>query len=119
MTSAWYITAGCLLGAMLPLEVIVAAPLTPKPDPEKGRMLAERICVACHVVSKQAATPAIGADVPSFSAIANKPGQTTETLAGRIVIPHPPMPAIALTREEIVNVVTYIMTLKDEAPKGP
>lgn len=38
-----------------------------------------------------------------------------EAIAGRIVIPHPPMPAVALSREEIANVVAYIMTLKDAA----
>lgn len=36
-----------------------------------------------------------------------------ESIAGRIVIPHPPMPAISLSREEIANVVAYIMTLRD------
>lgn len=88
----------------------LAGPATPRPDPEKGHALAERVCVACHAVSKQ--TASIATDVPSFEAIANKPGQSAEALAGRIVIPHPPMPTIALTREEIVNVVSYIMTLK-------
>lgn len=91
-----------------------AGPVTPKPDPEKGRALAERACIACHVVSRQAASP-IPADVPSFLAIANKPGQSMERIAGRIVIPHPPMPTISLSREEIANVVAYIMTLRDRA----
>jgi cytochrome c len=97
---------------------MAAGPVTPRPDPEKGRALAERVCVACHVVSKQAASP-VAADVPSFLAIANKPGQTMETVAGRIVIPHPPMPAIALSREEIANVVAYIMTLRDGEAGSP
>jgi mono/diheme cytochrome c family protein len=96
-----------------------AARATPKPDPEKGRALAERACVACHIVSKEATASTIPADVPSFAVIANKPGQSMETIAGRIVIPHPAMPAIALTREEIVNVVAYIMTLKEHDPKSP
>jgi mono/diheme cytochrome c family protein len=90
-----------------------AAPVTPKPDIEKGHALAERFCVTCHVVSRQASTSTIPADVPSFPEIAKKPGQSMEALAGRIVIPHPPMPAIALSRQEIANVVAYIMTLKD------
>ena len=96
---------------------IAAGPLTPKPDAQKGRALAERACVACHVVSGPAVSP-VAADVPTFMAIANKPGQTMEAIAGRIVIPHPPMPAIALSREEIGNVVAYIMTLREGEDGG-
>lgn len=97
--------------SMIGGPALAAAPQTPKPDPVKGRVLAERACVACHVVSERAVSP-VAADVPTFAAIANKPGQTMEAIAGRIVIPHPPMPAIALSREEIGNVVAYIMTLR-------
>lgn len=97
--------------SMIGAPAFAAAPHTPKPDPVKGRALAERACVACHVVSERAVSP-VAADVPTFAAIANKPGQTMEAIAGRIVIPHPPMPAISLSREEIGNVVAYIMTLR-------
>jgi cytochrome c len=86
-----------------------AGSVAPKPNPERGRVLAERVCATCHVISGTSATT-LAADVPSFRAIANKPGQSMEMIAGRIVIPHPPMPAVALTREEIANVVAYIMT---------
>jgi cytochrome c len=105
-----------IIGLMLTTGAALAAgPVTPKPDPKKGRELAERVCSTCHIVSEQATSGAVTADVPSFAAIADKPDQSLERLAGRIVIPHPPMPAIALTREEIVNVVSYIMTLKGHA----
>jgi mono/diheme cytochrome c family protein len=92
--------------------------MPPKPNPEKGRALAERVCATCHVISKTADSP-LAADVPSFYAIANKPGQSMEMIAGRIVIPHPPMPAVALTREEIINVVTYIMTFQAVSGSSP
>ena len=106
--------ASVLAVSVLRFDAGNAAPTTPRTDPGKGRALAERVCVTCHVVSNEAATSTVAADVPSFVAIANKPGQSMETLAGRIVVPHPPMPAIALSREEIANVVAYIMTLRDE-----
>lgn len=114
----WAARSRSIAGVVLAMATVAApafaaGPLTPKPDPVKGRALAERACVACHVVSKPASST-IAADVPSFVAIANKPGQTMEAIAGRIVIPHPPMPAIALSREEIGNVVAYIMTLKED-----
>lgn len=105
------VTTGLLLGSSL-----AAGPATtPKPDPGKGRAVAETLCAGCHLIERQTGG-AVTADVPSFTAIANKDGQTMEAMAGRIVIPHPPMPAIALSREEIRNVVAYIMTLRtDEA----
>lgn len=99
---------GLLLGSGVAAQLA-----TPKPDPDKGRALAERVCTACHSIARATTSP-VASDVPSFPAIANKEGQTMERIAGRIVIPHPPMPAIALTREEIVNVVAYIMTLRDQ-----
>lgn len=72
--------------SMIGGPALAAAPHTPKPDPVKGRALAERACVACHVVSERAVSP-VAADVPTFAAIANKPGQTMEAIDGRIVIP--------------------------------
>jgi mono/diheme cytochrome c family protein len=95
-----------------------AGSTTPKPDPEKGQALAERVCATCHAISRKPA-PSLAADVPSFYAIANKPGQAVETIAGRIVIPHPPMPAVSLTREEIADVVTYILTFKVASEAKP
>ncbi|WP_072392351.1 cytochrome c [Hyphomicrobium sp. CS1GBMeth3] len=113
----WISRGLVLLGLLMLAAPSVAGSATPKPDPEKGRALAERVCTACHVISKHPAS-SVAADVPSFPAIANKPGQSMETIAGRIVIPHPPMPAVALTREEIVNVVAYIMTFKERSETG-
>jgi hypothetical protein len=51
-------------------------------------------------------------DVPSFPAIANRPGASAEHIAGRIIVPHPPMPGIPLTSAEIRDIVAYILTLK-------
>lgn len=118
MTHRRSFVAVIALLALLGASTSGAGPVTPRPDPAKGRALAERVCIACHVVS-QHATSTVAADVPSFSAIANKPGQSMEAIAGRIVIPHPPMPAIALSREEIVDVVAYIMTLRNGAAGNP
>jgi mono/diheme cytochrome c family protein len=107
-----------LTATVLSTDPSFAGTVTPKPNPEKGRALAERVCAACHVISNAPDSP-LAADVPSFYAIANKPGQSMEMIAGRIVIPHPPMPAVALTREEIANVVTYIMTFQADSSKTP
>jgi mono/diheme cytochrome c family protein len=82
------------------------------PDAKTGKQIAEKLCVGCHIVGAQAAGAAVPADVPSFARIANIPGQTSQSIAGAIVIPHPPMPQIQLTREEIGDVAAYILTLK-------
>jgi mono/diheme cytochrome c family protein len=82
------------------------------PDASKGRALAEKLCTSCHIVGEVASSAAVPADVPSFFAIANRPGQTVEAIAGRIVLPHPPMPKIQLTRSEIADLATYIQSLK-------
>lgn len=109
--------AAAVTGMLLGPGLAAGPALTPKPDPAKGRAVAETLCASCHLIERQTAG-AVPADVPSFTAIANKDGQTMEAIAGRIVIPHPPMPAIALSREEIRNVVGYIMTLKAADAEG-
>lgn len=82
------------------------------PDPSKGHALAERLCTSCHIIGKEAASGTVSADVPSFAAIANKPNQTAEAIAGHIIIPHPPMPNIQLTRAEIADLTAYILSLR-------
>jgi mono/diheme cytochrome c family protein len=87
------------------------------PDAKTGHEIAGKLCTSCHIVDSEAAGATVPADVPSFEAIANKAGQTAEAIAGRIVIPHPPMPQIQLTREEIGDIAVYIMSLrKGDAP---
>jgi hypothetical protein len=54
----------------------------------------------------------VRADVPSFPAIAGRAGSTAEHLAGRIIVPHSAMPKIALTADDIRDIVAYIITLK-------
>jgi cytochrome c len=84
------------------------------PDAKTGKKIAEKLCVGCHIVGAQAAGATVPADVPSFARIANKPGQTAASIAGAIVVPHPPMPQTNLTREEIGDVAAYILTLKGD-----
>jgi cytochrome c len=82
------------------------------PDAKTGHKIASKLCTGCHIVGDKAANASMPADVPTFEEIANQPGQATEKIAGRIVIPHPPMPTINLTREEIGDVAAYIMSLR-------
>jgi cytochrome c len=80
-------------------------------DPRHGHDLAVRLCANCHVIDGQPSSQ-MRADVPSFPVIANREGATAERLAGRIIVPHPAMPGVALTAAEIRDIVTYIISLK-------
>ena len=81
-------------------------------DVAQGEKIARRWCAACHVVSsdqKQAS-----ADVAPFADAARH--KTNAELAAFLTDPHPKMPDMSLTREEIADVVAYMRTL---APEGP
>ena len=81
------------------------------PDAVAGQALASRLCASCHAVDL-AGTASARADIPSFSAIARSPRATAERLAGAIIIPHPMMPGVPLTRNEIRDLIAFILSLK-------
>jgi mono/diheme cytochrome c family protein len=80
------------------------------PDAPKGHELAERLCAICHAVTPGSTSGR--PDVPSFAVIAKLPNLTPERLVGAIILPHPPMPGVPLTRDEIRDIVAYIMSLR-------
>ena len=76
-----------------------------------GREIASKLCSNCHLVDGSgAATPR--ADVPSFQSIADGPHSAPERLAAAIILPHPAMPGVPLTRAEIQAIIAYILSLK-------
>jgi mono/diheme cytochrome c family protein len=81
------------------------------PNPAEGRRIAERFCISCHVVAPGAAQAAT-AGIPTFAAMAQNPAQTPERLAGKMIAPHPPMPGISLTRQEMRDLAAYILSLR-------
>jgi hypothetical protein len=81
-------------------------------DPRRRQELAQRLCSGCHIVSPGSAAT-VNADIPTFKAIAGRPDTTAERLAGRIIVPHPPMPNIELTIREMGDIIEYIISLKD------
>ena len=80
-------------------------------DAQRGRTVAERACASCHAIALGSETTR-GSDVPSFAAIAKREKVSAEYLAGRIIIPHPPMPDTSLTVREIRDVIAYILSVK-------
>ncbi|MGI9422987.1 MAG: c-type cytochrome [Hyphomicrobiaceae bacterium] len=84
-----------------------------QPDAERGALLAQRLCTGCHLVAGgQSSDVTVG--VPSFNAIANKPSQTKDAIAGVLIRPHAPMPNIQLSTQEIGDIIAYLDQLRRE-----
>jgi cytochrome c len=102
-----------LLLGLVP-SVLLAVPVMAQtaavtPDAATGLQLARALCTNCHMVEPGGQTAL--ADVPPFMAIARRPGQTADRIQGFIMHPHPPMPEIQLTRQDLANLAAYIQTL--------
>ncbi len=115
MVAKWHVAQAFLgtlaLAAALPAPAQTVRAQTPQ-SIQRGKEIAERACSGCHVIdsAKGAAVPR--SDVPSFRAIAGRPNQTAGRLETFVMVPHKPMPAIALELSEVRDVVAYILSLK-------
>jgi mono/diheme cytochrome c family protein len=97
--------------AVLALTSRAAAAQSGPVDTQHGRELAAKLCSNCHAVPNDPSN--VGRpDVPSFAAIARKPNITPERIAGAIVLPHPEMPGVPLSRAEIRDIAAYILSLR-------
>ena len=114
----------CAVAIFIALSLISAAPRNAcaedpvEPSPEKGEALAQRLCSGCHLIEDKASS-AMPVGIPTFRAIANRPGQTGQHIMGVLMQPHPPMPDIHLSREEIQNIVSYLETLRTDKSIPP
>ncbi|HUI21840.1 MAG TPA: c-type cytochrome [Methylocella sp.] len=78
-------------------------------DAAKGEVIAKRWCAACHLVSPDQTHA--NSDAPSFASVAHKI-KSPQALTAFLMDPHPKMPDMSLTREEIADLVAYIGTLR-------
>jgi len=90
----------------------------PAPSPGKGLIIARQFCIGCHVVEDSADHP-VPVGVPSFRGIANKQGQTAQHITNILIKPHPPMPDMHLSSEEILNIIAYLQTLRIDKTQPP
>ncbi len=99
------------LVAALVLFAIFAAPSSAwAANAANGQRLAERWCASCHVVTsgqKQGST-----QTPPFSEVAKKEHVDAPMLALFLLLPHPRMPDMALSRAEAADLAAYIVSLK-------
>lgn len=77
-------------------------------DAANGEVLAKRWCAACHIVAADQKSG--NAQVPPFSAIARKPNFDAAQLALFLMVPHPLMPSMTLSRSEAADLAAYIQS---------
>ncbi len=95
---------------LLVAGLALAAPVTNRPDPFHGKVLAQQLCSNCHLVDNQ--QQQANADVPSFNEIANQEGQTAGAILAQIMLPKHPMPTIPLTQSELADLTAYILSMR-------
>lgn len=82
-------------------------------DAAHGAVIAKRWCAACHVVA--ADQRSANADAPPFADVAVRQPDD-KAIAAFLTDPHPKMPDMSLTRQEIADIVAYIRSL-DPRPR--
>ena len=79
-------------------------------NPKTGLQIAQRWCASCHLVAPE--QRAGSADVPTFQAIARREDLTEALLTAFLSSSHPRMPDMALSRQEIADLVAYIRSVR-------
>jgi mono/diheme cytochrome c family protein len=97
-----------IAGLLSSLFVVALANAAAAADAVKGQTLAKRWCAACHVVASDQKNG--NTQSPPFSAIAGKPGFDEAKLAFFLLVPHPRMPDMNLSRSEAADLAAYIHT---------
>jgi len=93
-----------LLFVLLPLPAVAQGP-------GYGAALAQRWCMACHIVEPAPRTASANG-IPSFSAIAARPETNAEQLKAYLSTGHTRMPDFSLSNRERQALVDYILSLR-------
>ena len=80
-------------------------------DPAAGQRLAATWCANCHRIAPAGPGPATDM-APSFAAIAALPSTTSMSLRAYLRTPHANMPDYRLSREELDDIVAYLLSLR-------
>src|SRR5262249_3162264 len=94
-----------IVPALLAASIADAASV---PNAEAGRQLVVRSCSSCHAMN--AATTAIDG-APPLSVITKDNKERPAWIRGWLMEPHPPMPSISLSPQQIDDVIAYLRTL--------
>lgn len=97
--------------AVLNGALLLLSPLASAQDIGRGERLARTWCANCHVVERNPAE-AGATGVPTFPALAAKPGQTSEKLRAAMNPRHSRMPDLQLSKQQQDDLVAYIFSLR-------
>ena len=78
-------------------------------DPQAGFTIAQQVCSKCHGIS---AEPSPLPQAIRLREVADQKGMTGTALTVWMQTSHPTMPNIVLTKQETLDVVAYILSLK-------
>lgn len=96
------------------LLLLLTTPALAQPEPgdaRAGQHLAATWCANCHQVAPTGPGPANDA-AASFSAIAAMPSTTSMSLRVFLQSPHGAMPDYRLSREQMDDIVAYLLSLR-------
>ncbi len=96
-----------IAAAVVSLLTLALAPARAAGDAQAGHQLAKQWCNTCHVIEPSGAGPDTA---PPFPAIA-RGRKDRSWVRAWLAAPHPPMPNLSLTRQEIDDVVAYLDSL--------
>lgn len=100
--------------ALLGVLAVLAAPALAQPEPgdaRAGQRLAATWCANCHRIAPGGPGPSTDA-APDFAGIAAMPSTTSMSLRVFLQSPHVSMPDYRLTREQLDDVVAYLLSLR-------
>jgi cytochrome c len=96
------IAAGLLIASTLPALAAQAG------NAQQGQQLVERSCSSCHATDVSAT---VGDGAPPLSYIAKDNKARPAWIRGWLMDPHPPMPGIMLSRQQVENIIAYLNSL--------
>ena len=102
---------GLLASAAQGMLIICSAQAAQQGNAVAGRDLVARSCASCHG-APSAATQSDAS--PPLSFLARDVRDRTAFVRGWLMDPHPPMPGIPLSRQQINDVIAYLQTLPVE-----
>lgn len=81
-------------------------------DRSNGELIANTQCSRCHVIIGTSPKEGRSGSIPSFSEVANMPSTTQTSLREFLSMPHARMPNYRLTRQDVLDITDYILSLK-------
>ncbi len=106
-----------LMGAVIATLGVSGAAAEEHPgDPQAGYEYASKVCSTCHGIS---AEPSPLPQAPRFREVADQPGMTGTALRVWMETMHPTMPNIIVSKQDMLNVIAYILDLRGrDEPKN-